>query len=182
MVKEKKESRLRSILGWILTIALAMIAALCIKNYVIINAIVPTGSMEKTIKPGDNIFGNRLAYLWDNPRRGDIIIFYAPDDLSQKFIKRIIGLPGDKIKIMNGKIYINDSKVPLKEDYLKEDWYVMSGPLEYKVPENSYFVMGDNRNNSNDSRYWKHTFVKKEYIIGKGIFIYFPFEDFGEMK
>ena len=178
----RKEKQLQRLLGWILIILAAIIVAMVIKTYVIINAIVPTGSMERTIKPGDNIFGNRLSYVFDNPKRGDIIIFYAPDDLSQKFIKRIKGKPGDKIKIVSGKVYINDSKTPLKENYLKERWYVMAGPLEYKVPKDSYFVMGDNRNNSNDSRFWKNTYVKKDYIIGRGFFIYFPFKDFGEMK
>ncbi|MGN1165398.1 MAG: signal peptidase I, partial [Lachnospiraceae bacterium] len=96
--KEEKEEPIswkRELLSWILTFAFAIGAALFLKNFIIINATVPTGSMENTIMPGDDLLGLRTAYLFKDPQRGDIIIFKFPDDESQKFIKRIIGLPGD---------------------------------------------------------------------------------------
>ena len=181
--KEKEEFRWkRELLSWVMTFVVAIGAALILKNFIIINATVPTGSMENTIMTGDNLFGFRLSYLNSEPERGDIIIFKYPDDETQKYVKRIIGLPGEKITITQGKVYINDSKEPLQEDYLKEEWIRATGPYEFQIPENSYLVMGDNRNNSNDSRYWEHPFVAKDKIIGKALFVYYPFEHFGKIE
>jgi signal peptidase I len=170
------------VLSWVLTFAIAIGTALLLKNFVIINANVPTGSMENTILPGDDLLGFRLSYLLSEPERGDIVIFKFPDDESQKFIKRIIGLPGEKVVIEDGKIYINDSEVPLEETYLKEEWVVGTGPYEFNVPEGCYFVMGDNRNDSNDARFWDNTYVTAEEIIGKAEFIYYPFSHIKSLR
>ncbi|MBQ8625343.1 MAG: signal peptidase I [Agathobacter sp.] len=173
----KKEIR-----SWIFTLAITFVLIFVLKNYVIINAMVPTGSMENTIMPDDQLFGNRLAYLFDEPERGDIIFFYYPDDESQKFVKRVIGLPGEKVTIIDAKVYIDDSEVPLDEPYLKEEWIYGVGPYEFQVPEGCYFVMGDNRNTSQDARYWKNTYVAKEKIIGEAVFIYYPFHRMGVVE
>lgn len=165
-----------------MTFVIAIAVALVLKNFVIINATVPTGSMENTIMPKDDILGFRLAYTFSEPERGDIIIFKYPDDETQKFIKRIIGVGGDHVVINDGKIYINDSKEPLDEPYLKEEWVVETGPYDFTVPEGHYLVLGDNRNNSLDARYWENTYVSDEQIIGKGELIYFPFNRFGLLK
>jgi signal peptidase I len=146
-----------------------------LKSFVIINATVPTGSMENTIMPGDDLFGLRIAYLFSEPERGDIVIFKYPDDESQKFIKRIIGLPGDEVVIEDGKIYINGSEEPLEEPYLKDEWVRNTGPYDFVVPDGCYFVMGDNRNDSWDARYWDNTYVTEDELIGKAEFIYYPF-------
>lgn len=161
------------------TIAVTIVIVFLLKSYVIINASVPTGSMENTILPGDNILGLRVAYLFEEPERGDVIFFYFPDDETQKYVKRIIGLPGEKIYINEGKIYINDSEIPLEEPYLKEEWIVSTGPYEFQVPEDSYLMLGDNRNGSADARLWKNPYVTKEKIIGKAIFTYYPFDRWG---
>ena len=168
--------------SWIFTLAITIAVVFVIKNYIIINASVPTGSMENTIMPGDNLFGYRLAYLLEEPERGDVIFFYFPDDESQKYVKRIIGLPGEKVSIMDGYIYINDSQIPLEEAYLKEAWTMGTGPFEFEVPEDSYLVLGDNRNSSQDARYWANPYVTKEKIIGKAIFTYFPFHRWGAIE
>lgn len=168
--------------SWILTLGTTVIIILLLKNYVIINASVPTGSMENTIMPGDNLLGYRLAYLTEEPERGDVIFFYFPDDESQKYVKRIIGLPGEKVYINAGKIYINESTTPLEEPYLKEEWVVGTGPYEFEVPEGAYLVLGDNRNGSQDARYWVNSYVTKEKIIGKAIFTYFPFDRWGKVE
>ena len=118
--KEKASSPLREVLSWVVTLLAAFALAMVLKNYVIINATVPTGSMEHTIEPGDDLFGLRLAYQFSEPKRGDIVIFRFPDDETQKYVKRVIGLPGEKVTIEDAKIYINDPETPLKEDYLKE--------------------------------------------------------------
>ncbi len=168
----------KELTSWIFTFALAIVVALALKNFIIINITVPTGSMENTIMPGDDLLGLRVAYLFEEPKRGDIIVFKFPDDESQKFIKRIIGLPGDLVQIQDGKIYINGSDSALEEPYLKEEWTVNAGPYEFVVPEGCYFVMGDNRNDSMDSRYWNNPFVTKEEFIGKAELIYYPFSRF----
>ena len=104
-----------------------------------------------------------------------------PDDETQKYVKRVIGLPGEKVTIEDAKIYINDSETPLKEDYLKETWTEATGPFEFEVPKDSYLVLGDNRNDSYDARYWDHTYVSKDKIIGKAYFIYYPFQRLGSL-
>jgi signal peptidase I len=180
--KEKKQKSVwREIGSTCATFLLALMLALVLKNYVIINATVPTGSMENTIEPGDHLFGLRLAYQFSEPQRGDIVIFNFPDDETQKYVKRIIGLPGEKVNISDGKIYINDSKTPLEEDYLKETWVRAVGPYEFNVPEDSYLVLGDNRNDSYDARYWENTYVSQDAIIGKAYMIYYPFNRFGSL-
>ncbi|MDU6263651.1 MAG: signal peptidase I [Anaerocolumna aminovalerica] len=168
MDKNKKSE----ILSWIKIVVSAFVVALVINNFIIVKAEVPTGSMENTVMTHDQIVGYRLAYLFSTPKRGDIIMFPFPDDESTNYLKRIIGLPGEVIEIIDGKVYINGSTEPLKEDYLKEEPKGSYGP--YTVPEDSYFMMGDNRNSSLDSRVWEHPFVKKEKIIGKAVFRYSP--------
>lgn len=166
-------------------IIIVVVVVLVINNVVLINAKIPSESMENTIMTGDRIFGFRLAYgfnmnvfgneiskKWKDPERFDIVIFKYPDDESQLFIKRIIGLPGDKVEIIDGKVYINDSETPLEDSYVPETSLGSFGP--YEVPENCYFMMGDNRNNSKDSRYWTNTFVRFDQIVGKAEIRYFP--------
>lgn len=179
--KQKEESAVREVISWVITIALAIVAALFIKNYVIINATIPSGSMENTIMTGDRLFGYRLAYHKEDPERGDIIIFKFPDDETENYVKRVIGLPGETVWIKNAKIYIGKSRVPLKEAYLKEEWTIATGPYKFKVPEDSYLVLGDNRNNSYDARYWNNTFVKKSKILGKAVLRYYPFSKAGSL-
>lgn len=179
--KEEKTSPLREALSWVFTFAAAILVALVLKNFVIINATVPTGSMENTIMPGDDLFGFRLAYQFSEPKRGDIIIFKYPDDEEEKYVKRIIGLPGETVRISNAKVYIDDSETPLQEEYLKDEWTVATGPFEFQVPEGCYFVMGDNRNDSWDARCWDNTYVAREKIIGKAEWVYFPFDRIGSL-
>ena len=129
---------------------------------------MPSGSMENTIMTNDMVAGDYHAYDDRNPRRGEVIAFKFPDNEYESFVKRIIGLPGETVYIRDGKIYINGSKQPLKEDYLKEEWVEGNDYEEpFKVPKNSYFVLGDNRNVSNDSRYWQNKYVKRGKISAK---------------
>ena len=110
----------------------------------------------------------RQAYLFSDPKRGDIIVFPFPDDEKVDFIKRIIGLPGETIEGKNGYVYINGKKLVEKyvTSLLDEDF----GP--YTVPKDSYFMMGDNRSISDDARYWDNKFVKRSKIMGKALFKY----------
>ncbi len=153
-------------------IVIPVALALFCGKVLIVNANIPSGSMENTIHPGDRVIGSRLAYLGADPQREDIIIFHFPDDESQIFIKRIIGLPGEEIQIVDGQVFIDGAQTPLTETYLKEVPQGSFGP--YEVPEESYFVMGDNRNNSHDSRFWENHFVSRDEIMAKAWFQYFP--------
>ena len=181
----------REIRDWILVIVFAVAATLFIKNFILVNAGVPTSSMVSLIDPGDRLIGFRLAYVFDGPERGDVVIFRYPIDEKQKFIKRVIGLPGETVEIREGKIYIDGSLEPLEEDYLPEEWVVNNDGLYYEVPEDAYFVLGDNRNISKDARYWaqealslglastpeeaeKYTYVTDKQLMGKAIFKYYP--------
>lgn len=180
--EEKKYGIIAETLSWVLTVLVALLIAVVLKNFVIINATIPSGSMENTIMTDDDLFGFRLAYTFSEPKRGDIIIFEYPDDRNQKYIKRIIGLPGEKVTIKNGLIYINDSSTPLTEDYLKEEWTYMNDGYEFNVPADSYLVLGDNRHSSWDSRFWTNTYVTRDDIIGKAGFRYYPFNRIGKVK
>lgn len=166
----KKEKILKEILSYSRTILTGLIIGFAINTYIIANAEVPSGSMETTVMTGDRIIINRLAYINESPKRGDIISFYFPDDESQNYLKRILALPGETIEGKDGIIYINGE--PLEDDYTSIISYDDFGP--FTVPENCYFVMGDNRTNSYDSRYWQHKFVPIESIIGKAEFSYYP--------
>lgn len=172
---EEKASVGKELFQWVLVILGAVILAFLIDTFVIVNAQIPSGSMENTIMTGDRVFGNRLAYKFSDPKRFDIIIFKYPDDESQLFIKRIIGLPGETVEIHDGNIYINGSDSPLEDVDIKEPMEGSFGP--YTVPEGCYFVMGDNRNNSRDSRYWENTFVSEDEILGKAVLRYWPLNE-----
>lgn len=165
--KKKKE-----IFDWIKVVFTALVVSLILNNYIIATAQVPTGSMENTVMTNDRIIAFRLSYLFEDPQRGDIIVFKYPDDESLNYLKRIIGLPGETIKIIDGKVYINDSSEPLNEDYLKEVPIGSYGP--YVIPADSYFMMGDNRNTSEDARYWDNTFVRRDKIIGEALLRFYP--------
>lgn len=153
-------------------ILVVFVIAFLLGHFVYINARVPSGSMEQTIMTGDRVFGNRLAYKNKEPERFDIVVFKYPDDESQLFVKRVIGLPGETVEIKDGKVYINGSETPLDDSFTPETPTGDYGP--YVVPEGSYFMLGDNRNHSGDSRFWKQPYVEKEKIVGKAIFRYFP--------
>lgn len=184
--EEKTEGQtgtvIREVFSWLASFAFALLIALFIKNFVIINADVPTGSMENTIMPGDRLIGNRLAYLKEGPQRGDVVIFHYPDDEEELYVKRVIGLPGETVVIEDAKVYIDGNEEPLAEDYLKEEWVAATGPYTFLVPEDSYLVMGDNRNDSWDARFWSNTYVARKKILGKASVIYWPFKDFGKLE
>ena len=159
----------------LLSIVIGLLIAFLIKEFIIFNVNVPSESMETTVMTNDKLIGYRLAYLNKAPERGDIITFESPDNPGVTFLKRIIGLPGETLNIVDGKVYINNSDTPLDEPYInnREEPKGDFGP--YVIPEGSYFVMGDNRNNSLDSRYWETTnFISIDDISSKIIFKYFP--------
>lgn len=169
---------LKEIFSWIMVFVFAYVLATFINKVIIFKVEVPSGSMEKTILIGDRAITYRLSYLFSDPKRGDIIVFPFPDDETVDYIKRIIGLPGETIEGKDGLVYI-DGK-PLEEAYVADKLDSDFGP--YEIPEDSYFMMGDNRNNSADSRYWIHTFLSRDKIKGKALFKYPDFTWFGSIQ
>lgn len=168
----KKRTILVELWDYVKTILITFVIVLVITNVLVVNALIPSESMEKTIMTGDRIIGNRLAYLFDDPKRYDIVIFRNPDDEKEYYIKRVIGLPGETVSIEDGKVYIDGTETPLEDSFIPEA--MRGGFPTYEVPEGHYFLMGDNRNNSKDSRFWDNTYVAKGKILGKAAFRYFP--------
>lgn len=150
-----------------LTIAVATFTAVVLLySCVLINAYIPSESMETTLMTGDRVIGNCLAYKFGHdPERFDVVIFYAPDS-GELYIKRVIGMPGETVTIKDGKVYINGSDTPLDDSFIREPMET-EGKSTYKVPEDSYFMMGDNRNESYDSRFWDNPYVSKDKIVAK---------------
>jgi signal peptidase I len=167
-----KNKYVQDIIEWFMYISLAIVFAFLINRFVILNAHIPSSSMEKTIMAGDNLFVCRLSYLFSDPKRFDIVVFKYPDNEKLLYIKRVIGLPGEKVEVKDGKVYINDSINALNDNFVNGIPLGDYGP--YFVPDESYFVLGDNRNNSQDARFWHHTFLKKDKILGKAILRYSP--------
>lgn len=200
--EQEKVSPLKELLSWIEVFVVAIVLALFLNNFIIVNATVPSGSMENTIQPGDRLIGFRFSYWFSEPQRGDIVVFKYPIDkaLGKKtnYIKRIVGLPGETLEIRDAKIYINGSEIPLEEPYLKEEWTVMNDGFVFEIPEGHYLTLGDNRNNSSDSRYWAaksvqyglatteeeamaFSYVDEDLILGKAYFRYWPLTEISSL-
>lgn len=168
-----RQQIIKEIIDWVKYLTGAFLFALIINNTLIINADIPSGSMENTIMTNSRVFGSRLAYVFSEPERFDIIVFKFPDDeSSDPFVKRIIALPNETVTIHNGKVYIDDSELPLDDSFIRDEAWGDYG--SYTVPDNCYFVMGDNRDVSYDSRGWSNKYVSKDKILGKVYVEYFP--------
>jgi len=148
------------------TLVLAVLLFLAI-NAVSARIRVDGSSMVPTLNDGQFVMVNRLVYKYSDPDHGDVVVFHYPRDPDQEYIKRIIGLPGDTVTITNGHVYINGQE--LDEPYIAASTRATG---EWQVPGDHLFVLGDNRNNSQDSR--NFGFVSMDNIIGKAIFIYWP--------
>lgn len=168
-------------IGGVKTLGLSLLMALGIRTFIAEARYIPSGSMEPTLEISDHLLIDKLTYDFSNPQRGDIVVFNPTASLRAEhfhdaFIKRVIGLPGDKVEVKAGRVYVNDR--PLKETYIAAKPDYRFGPVV--VPANSYLVLGDNRNDSYDSHYWG--FVPRNDIIGRAIFRYYPFNRVGEIN
>jgi signal peptidase I len=168
----------RESIGIARDVALALAVAILIGVFVIQPVKVEGTSMLPRLHDGERIFINRFIYNFKKIERGDIVVFYYPKDPGKNFIKRVIGLPGDEITISNGKLRINGKLVP--ENYLSKDYTTnINAPHTWVVEPHHYFVMGDNRDASNDSRSWGY--VPEMYIYGKAVFRYWPLSEAGSI-
>lgn len=168
--KKKKYAVLREVLSYVFYLALAFVLAILWKNFVMTKVEVISGSMLDTLQIDDRLVASKLPYIFGKPQRGDIVVFHFPDNEEEVYIKRLIGLPGETVEMKNGYVYIDG--VLLEEDYIKGEREGNAGPFE--VPEGHYFMLGDNRNSSLDSRVWTNKYVSDKQIIGKAIFRYKP--------
>lgn len=179
--EDKKKTTLQVVAEYLRVIAIAALVAFLICKFVIINAVVPTVSMEPTIKAGDRLIGMRIPYYFSDPKRGDIVIFETPDPANKGdlYIKRVIGLPGETVVIVEGKVRIVDKDgnvTDLEENYLSENAKPNNpdssiNNLSVTLGDDEYFMMGDNRNNSSDSRVWGP--VKRKAIKAKAWMRYY---------
>lgn len=212
---ENKKSVGSEVFSWVKTIVLAVILAYLITHFIIVNAVVPSASMETTVMTGDRLVANRLSYISSDPERYDIVVFKYPDDESVLYIKRIIGMPGETISIKDGNVYVveeDGKEQALESSFINGNMDTSDAlryPCEYKIPkkgdsisdypgvenvevydedgdgkfdENCYFMMGDNRNNSSDSRFWSNIYLSESKIEGKAVFRYWPLNTIGLVK
>jgi len=177
--KSRMNPRLRYFLKeWVEPILLAVILALIIRTFFFQAFKIPTGSMRPTLIENDRVLVNKFLYRFQPPQRGDVIVFKYPLDSKRDFIKRLAGLPGETLEIKQGKLMINGkvlddtSKMRKFYYYNREDWDYGGEDREIKIPEDSYFALGDNSAQSSDSRNWG--FVPKKDLIGKAFMIYWP--------
>ena len=151
------------IVAWVKTLVSAAVYAVLIVTFGVQVARVEGQSMAPTLEDQDRLIVNKLVYRIGDPRRGDIVMLYYPLNPEKSFVKRVIAEEGDTVRIVDGRVYVND--IPLKDDYVPSEFRSHDDWGPQVIPEGYYFVMGDHRNNSSDSRHWG--MVPKKYIIGK---------------
>ena len=163
--KEKPKKTLKQeIIEWVVTLAVALVIAVVVRTYFVEPVRVDGNSMYPTLKHGEVMIVSKMAYRFGGePERFDVVICHYPNRGNTNFVKRIVGLPGDVVEIRNGKLVVNG--VTYAEKFLHEAIAEDFGPII--VPEGTYFVMGDNRNNSNDSRRAEVGPLEREYVVGK---------------
>ncbi len=171
---KKRKKRRNEALDWFKSLIWAVAIALVIRMFLIGNFKIPTTSMVPTLKVGDRLLSNNVIYKIRPPKRGEVVIFKYPEDPKRDFVKRMIALPGERVMIKDGRIYVNgkevlDAKVASRY-YYSEGFY--GNEWETEVPVDGYYVLGDNSINSKDSRYWG--FVPKKNLVGKALFTYWP--------
>jgi len=181
MVPNVKKELWQEALAWAKTVIFVLLFAAFFNNIVIVNAWVPTPSMENTIRTDDRLVAFRLSYVFRNPRRYDIVVF-GRDGSDKMYVKRILGLPGESLIIIDGHVYINGSNIPQRYDFVHGPLFGNYGAINPEtgvlepiiIPEGHYFVLGDFRSNSADSRIWEDPFVPRGRLLGRAVFRYFP--------
>ncbi len=158
---------------WVQAIVIAVVLAFLIRTFLFEIILVDGSSMEPTLYDANRIFVYKLAYLTEKPQHGDVVIFKTPENIKYNYVKRLIGLPGDRVRIEDGVVYVNDQ--PLDEPYTVAPPY--NDYMEVTVPENAFFVLGDNRNDSKDSRDYRIGFVPMDNLVGKAVWRVWPLDN-----
>lgn len=181
--KRKVNTKLLKEIGiWAGEILLVIVAAVMLVSFVGFRITVVGASMSPTLESGDEILVNRFQYKIFSPKQNDLIVFLPNgNEKSHYYIKRVIAGPGDKVQIKDGMVYVNGEQFAEKASVSSIENALLAED-EITVGEDEYFVLGDNRNNSEDSRYASIGNVKKEYIVGKAWFVVSPWEKFGFLK
>ena len=169
---EQSDASIGNALRWLLIPLSAVVCAILINTCLIISAIVPSESMADTVEQGSLVIALRTAYHSESPSRGDIVIFSHPEIGEKYVMKRVIGLPGETVEIKNGRVYVNGADEPLDEEYVGS--FSDESVEALTVPEGKYYLLGDNRCRSYDSRVWSDPFVREDFIYGKVVFRLFP--------
>ena len=157
---------------WVVSIVVAVVLAFLIREFIVELYIVDGPSMQPTLQSQERLVVNKFIYGLRNPERGEILVFEYPRDRKRDFIKRVIGVPGDTVEIKDGRVFVNDQL--LSEDYILEK--TRGDYPKSTVPQGTIFVMGDNRNNSEDSRFADVGFVPYELVKGKAVLVFWPVE------
>lgn len=173
-----KPSPLQVLQSWIRDLLLATLVLFIVIFFFYQPVKVEGGSMEPGLEDQERIVINKLVYRWESISRGDIVVFRYPRDTRKSFIKRVIALPGDRVSISYGHVYVNGRLV--QEPYVPEEYLDTVSYPERLVPPNAYFVLGDHRSMSNDSREFGP--VLRSYIYGKAVFGYWPVEKMGVLR
>ncbi|PYP92925.1 MAG: signal peptidase I [Candidatus Angelobacter sp. Gp1-AA117] len=171
----KNDQQLRVLHSWVRDLCISVLISLFIILFVYQPVKVEGGSMEPGLEDQERIFINKLAYRLENIERGDVIVFRYPRDTRKNFIKRVIGLPGDRVRVTDGHVYLNARLVP--EPYVPEEYLDSRSYPEVRVPSDCYYVLGDHRSMSDDSRDFGP--VPRSLIYGKAVFGYWPMEKMG---
>lgn len=168
----------KEVIEWTKCIVVSILVALLIKTFVFNSTKVIGNSMNPTLEQNDRLFSNKIVYVIGEPKRGDVIILKAPDDPTKDYIKRVIGVEGDKIEIRDGIVYLNGKAI--EENYIADGAFTdIYAENTWEVPKDHVFVLGDNRGpgESNDSR--SFGIIETEKVKGKASLRYFPFNKFG---
>jgi signal peptidase I len=178
-----RPARILGALSWVRDLAFSVLIAVVLIVFIYQPVKVEGTSMEPGLTDNERIFINKFTYKLNlgDIRRGDTVVFWYPADTTKSYIKRVIGLPGDRIRIARGQVYVNGS--PLVEDYVAEasrDPGTWAEGREIRVPDGDYFVLGDHRNSSSDSRAWG--WVPRDNIYGKAVFVYWPLKKMGRVE
>jgi signal peptidase I len=167
-------------LSWMRDLAFSVLIAVVSIVFIYQPVKVEGTSMMPGLTDQERIFINKFTYRFGlgSIERGDTVVFTYPKDTEKSYIKRVIGLPGDHVRIDRGQVYVNDH--PLAEDYVEADYRDDLSMREIMVPPDEYFVLGDHRNSSSDSRVWGN--VPRKYIYGKAVFCYWPLNKLGRLR
>src|SRR5215472_11603545 len=172
---EAPAARSRPLHSWAFDLVFSVAISLFIILFVYQPVKVEGGSMEPGLQDQERIFINKLAYRLEDIQRGDIVVFHYPRDPSKSFIKRVVGLPGDRVRVFGGHVYLNGKLTP--EPYVPEEYLDSRAFPEVKGPADTYYVLGDHRSMSDDSRDFGP--VQRSFIYGKAVFGYWPMEKMG---